>query len=236
MSENYSLKWSDFHANVSQSFGHLRTEDFLQDVTLVTDDNVHTAAHKIVLSACSEYFRNIFKKNKVLNLYVCLDGVSSKELGNIMDYIYFGEVQIHQDDMDRFLEVAQRFKLEGLLYEKKIEIDVAKKKTRAPKLPKKEKEEPNTDLILPTNSQNTASSDLENVNVFDQNLYENMVEQNSEGMYVCKLCDKMMKWKTHMKYHIETHIVGLTFQCQICAKNFKSRNSLNVHRTLYHRA
>ena len=32
----------------------MREEDFLQDVTLVGDDNSQIAAHKLVLSACSE--------------------------------------------------------------------------------------------------------------------------------------------------------------------------------------
>ena len=58
MSEGFNLKWKDFHSNVSKSFGLLREEDYLQDVTLVSDDNKQMSAHKLVLSACSEYFKN----------------------------------------------------------------------------------------------------------------------------------------------------------------------------------
>ena len=32
-----------------------------------------------------------------------------------MDYMYNGEVQIYKEDLDRFLTVAQRLKLEGLI-------------------------------------------------------------------------------------------------------------------------
>ena len=46
---------------------------------------------------------------------MCLDGIRSDDLKNIMDYIYNGEVQIFQENLDRFLTVAQRFKLEGLM-------------------------------------------------------------------------------------------------------------------------
>ena len=115
MSEKFCLKWNDFHANVSNSFGLLRNEDYLHDITIVTDDNEQVAAHKLVLSACGEYFKNIFKRNKNLNLLLCIEGVNSAEFGNILDYIYNGEVQISQENLDRFLEVAQRFQLEGLL-------------------------------------------------------------------------------------------------------------------------
>ena len=88
MSEKFCLKWNDFEANVSSSFGLLRNEDYLHDVTIVTDDNEQIAAHKLVLSACSEYFKNIFKRNKNPNLLLCIEGVSSVDLGNVLDYIY----------------------------------------------------------------------------------------------------------------------------------------------------
>ena len=64
MSEKFCLKWNDFESNVSNSFSLLRNEDYLHDVTIVSDDNEQISAHKLVLSACSEYFKNIFKKNK----------------------------------------------------------------------------------------------------------------------------------------------------------------------------
>merc|ERR1711884_962829 len=89
----------------------------LHDVTLVSDDQQQVSAHKLVLSACSEYFKNIFKHNNKPNAHplLCLGGVSSEDLKNIMDYIYNGEVNIFQDCLDRFLSVAQRLKLEGLM-------------------------------------------------------------------------------------------------------------------------
>ena len=115
MSEKFCLKWNDFQSNVSNSFSLLRNEDYLHDVTIVTDDNEQTTAHKLVLSASSEYFENIFKKNKHSHPLLCLEGVNSKDIRNIMDYIYNGELQIFQEDLDRFLNVAQRLKIEGLL-------------------------------------------------------------------------------------------------------------------------
>ena len=55
MSEKFCLKWNDFLSNVSKSFSLLRNEDYLHDVTIVSDDNEQIAAHKLVLSTCSEY-------------------------------------------------------------------------------------------------------------------------------------------------------------------------------------
>ena len=63
MSGKFNLKWNDFQSNVSKSFSLFRNEDYLHDVTLVSDDHKKVSAHKIVLSACSQYFKDIFKNN-----------------------------------------------------------------------------------------------------------------------------------------------------------------------------
>ena len=64
MSDKLCLKWNDFDSNVCKSFGKLRNEEYLHDVTLVGDDHTQLSAHKLVLSACSEYFKEVFKRNK----------------------------------------------------------------------------------------------------------------------------------------------------------------------------
>ena len=54
-------------------------------------------------------------KNKHSHPLLCLEGLSSGDIRNMMDYMYDGELQIFQEDLDRFLNVAQRLKLEGLI-------------------------------------------------------------------------------------------------------------------------
>ena len=114
MGEKFSLKWNDFQANASNSFRKLRNTDDFYDVTLVSDDHKQVSAHKIVLCASSEYFKNILKNNKHSHPLLCLNDVDANELNNVLDYIYNGELQIHQDHLDQFLQVAHRFQLEGL--------------------------------------------------------------------------------------------------------------------------
>ena len=115
MSEKFCLKWNDFESNVSKSFSLLRNEEYLHDVTLVCDDNSQVSAHKLVLSACSEYFKTIFRNNSHPNPLICLEGVSSPELRNILDYMYNGKANILQEKLDSFLSLAQRLKILGLL-------------------------------------------------------------------------------------------------------------------------
>ena len=44
-----------------------------------------------------------------------MDGINFVEMNNVLDYIYNGELQIYQDDLDRFLQIAQKLQLKGLL-------------------------------------------------------------------------------------------------------------------------
>ena len=123
MAEKFCLKWNDFQTNVSNTFRKLRTSEHFYDVTLVSDDQQQVQAHKVVLSSSSEYFKNILTSNKHSHPMLCLSGVNKEDLKNILDFIYNGEIQIYQNNLDTFLDIAQRFQLEGLIQENKYEAD-----------------------------------------------------------------------------------------------------------------
>ena len=237
MSEKFCLKWNDFQYNVSNSFSLLRNEDYLHDVTIVTDENDQIAAHKLVLSACSEYFRNIFKKNKHSHPLLCLEGVSSKDVRNMMDYVYNGELQIFQEDLDGFLNVAQRLKIEGLITdpddeEKVNNLEPKQVKTeKAPsqKIPSYQTERPERSVIAKINTTNS-----ENFPEVLEQIDENIV-RNADNMWECKACSRSFVRKDHLKQHIETHLEGVSFDCPMCDKTFRSRNSLNVHTVRFHK-
>ena len=124
MGDKFCLKWTDFETNVSKSFGILRNEEYLHDVTLVCDDNSQVSAHKLVLSACSEYFKTIFRNNSHPNPLICLQGISSPELTDILDYMYKGEANIFQENLDNFLSVAQRLQILGAIQSINDDVDV----------------------------------------------------------------------------------------------------------------
>ena len=55
--------------------------------------------------------------------------------------------------------------------------------------------------------------------------------QDSTGMTKTRKGDR----KNNMKNHIETHVEGLSISCEVCGKEFRSRNSYSVHKSLYHK-
>ena len=63
MGENFCLKWNDYDRNLSSTFCEIREDQELLDITLTCDDDKQLRAHKVILSACSPFFRNILRKN-----------------------------------------------------------------------------------------------------------------------------------------------------------------------------
>jgi hypothetical protein len=54
------LKWNSFQSNIVTSFESLWEEEGLVDVTLASDGQC-IRAHKVILSACSPFFRRVFQ-------------------------------------------------------------------------------------------------------------------------------------------------------------------------------
>lgn len=61
-SEKFCLKWNDFESNISSAFCELRNDAELFDVTLACEDDEQMPAHKLVLSACSTFFRSVLRR------------------------------------------------------------------------------------------------------------------------------------------------------------------------------
>ena len=240
MSEKFSLKWNDFNHNVCKTFSSLRHQEEFYDVTLVSDDQQQFSAHKVVLSACSEYFGNVLKKNKHSHPLLCLDGISSKELNSILDYVYHGEAQVFQDDLDRFLSIAEKLKMKGLIEEKNQSQsnnfnenvkEETKSTTKNADIKNDEIEQKDQKFSTIVEIQNNSSMLNLNSSYPDEvkEKIEELIDHVAVNSYICKKCGKHQKRKDVMKKHIETHLEGLSYPCNLCGKTFRSINALKTH-------
>ena len=229
---------NDFFSNVTKTFSKLRKEEDFYDVTLVTDDQKQMSAHKVVLSSCSEYFKHILKQNNHSHPLICLEGIKSNELTNILDYAYNGEVNIQQDDLERFLFVAHRFKLEGLISEEinsfntedtYLDTDIEVSSDN------KAEEIAANQMVMKSTRNETMIQKFEIMNS-EQNLgdldakIQEILRKDFDGKWICTFCGIKSQMKSHIKEHIEVHFNGIRLRCQECDYICGTRKALRCHK------
>ena len=95
-------------------FRDVRTTSDYSDVILISCDLEVFPTHKLVLGASSVFFRKIFDKTKSSQPEIFLRGMGSREVKSLLDFIYFGEANVNQEDLDSFLYCAQELELKGM--------------------------------------------------------------------------------------------------------------------------
>jgi len=112
-SEKFCLKWNDFESNISVAFRELREDKDFFDVTVLCDDD-QIQAHKVILSACSPFFKSVLRRNNHQHPLLYIKGVKFKELQAVLNFMYHGEVNVAQEELNTFLAVAEDLKIKGL--------------------------------------------------------------------------------------------------------------------------
>ena len=237
-SEKFCLSWNDFQATLTNSFKSFQKDGDYHDVTLVTEDMKQLKAHKVILSACSEFFKTILKFNSHPHPLIYLNGVDSTNMQFILDYMYNGEVSIYQDQIDVFLSRAEIMKVSGLTRDdglgplKKTKSEPV----RETPLPneqtfrnKTKMTENNDDGAKPLQSLSkiTETMQMEEMSELDTKLEE--LTGKKDGIWTCKFCGKTAQRKRDLHWHIETHFGNLSLPCGHCDKTFRSKRSIQEH-------
>ncbi|CAH1999173.1 unnamed protein product [Acanthoscelides obtectus] len=112
-SEQFSLCWDNFHKNMSSGMNSLLESEDLVDVTLAVQGKC-LKAHKMVLSVCSPYFKELFKSNPCQHPIVFMKDVSYEALSDLLQFMYQGEVQVSQENLTTFIKTAEALQIKGL--------------------------------------------------------------------------------------------------------------------------
>ncbi|XP_076252161.1 uncharacterized protein LOC143191191 isoform X35 [Rhynchophorus ferrugineus] len=112
-SEQFSLCWDNFHKNMSSGMNSLLENEDLVDVTLAVEGKL-LKAHKMVLSVCSPYFKELFKSNPCQHPIVFMKDVSYVAISDLLQFMYQGEVQVSQDNLTTFIKTAEALQIKGL--------------------------------------------------------------------------------------------------------------------------
>ena len=253
MSEKLCLKWNDFQENVNKAFGRLRNETEFVDVTLACEDGQQVEAHKVILTASSPFFDNLLKKNRHPHPLIYMKGVKFEDLLSIVDFLYCGEANVYQENLDSFLRIAEDLKLKGLTGQQDVNEKMMKPNQReiGPHATFK-----NEELISNTGKshfvleQDTFTSELSQERTLSvqkfvpsdvivqeldakvKSLMDKSQNISSSGSRAstCKVCGKEGQMVA-IRDHIEIkHLEGVSLPCDVCGKICTSRNMLRRHK------
>ena len=234
-SEEFYLRLNDFQENVSTAFRDLRKDCDFTDVTLACMDGHQVEAHKVILSASSPFFQKLLKSNKHAHPLIYMKGMKSEDLMAIVDFLYYGEVNINHEHVDTFLKIAEEFQLKGLngtedgSGEEKEDAENTKKQHYNPIVPSTGIEAQNNKVTKHSASQN--SSVTPQTNPKDQMILNTAVflPKPEFSGDIKELDEKIKSLMCRVENMIrrKKQMEGV-FVCKICGKEALKRN-IKVH-------
>ena len=254
-SEKLCLQWNDFKENITFSFKTLRDDKDFTDVTLACEDGQQIEVHKTVLATTSPFFMELLKKYKHSHPLIYMRGIKSNLLVTIMDFLYHGEANVLQDDLDSFLALAEEFKLRGLTGNSHSDEEQQKETQKSSKRDFGQQPVQQIEQPIPNANHEIQYSDGKNdktvalaytrasleLHNLDEQIRSMITKSDiSAGagkglLATCNVCGKEGSYR-HMPSHVEAnHITGVSHSCDICGKTSRSRDALSHHRAKYHK-
>ena len=155
-----------------------------------------------------------------------MTGIKYQDLEAVMDFLYYGEANVYQENLDNFLMISQELKLKGLSKKEFTEVkEATPESTKEPTLPTQmnspKKESSEFSQISSFSSENDLNQMEEELTLPfpKQELSEEIKEQDNkvnsmmvlsgrlakDGMhksYICQVCQKEGR-RLNIKKHIE---------------------------------
>ena len=252
-SEKLCVKWQDFQYNTAATFRTLRDNPDFADVTLVSEDNNTIKAHRVILASSSPIIKSMFDTIQHSHPLIYMKGIKFKDLLYLVDFIYNGETNINQEDLQGFMGLAQEFKVKGLETKELPEEleNLSTSKTLQSKKPYKStyKMDQIQNIVDPLEFKIPVKVESEkptDIGVFENKTFPNedtiIIQTNaqiselkkkvkamiepSQGGPICKACGhRAAKKKTvYLVSHIESKHMNVGFPCVQCL-NSKMYNS-----------
>ena len=241
MAEKLCLQWNDFKQNISTSFQNLRGDKEFTDVTLACEDGQQVEAHKAILASSSPFFKELLMKNKHPHPLAYMRALRSEDLVAMVDFLYFGEANVFQENLDSFLALADELQLKSL----RTGANETEKEEKPQNPPNNQeqsfrREEFQEKVINPNfsiaalNEKTEISADMQNL---DQKI-KSMITRNDtyvqsgprmRKMATCNVCGKEGPYIS-MPNHVEAnHITGVSHACEICGYISRSSRGLKQH-------
>ena len=241
------LKWNDFQKNITLTFEELRQHSDFADVTLVSEDKQRIEAHKLILACGSDFFTAVLADNKNSHPLIYMRGTKAKVLASVVAFIYQGEVDLPENELDDFIQLATELKVKGVELpeesKKQFEEPSTSSSTReklttnekfetagckiesTPKTTKPKKDISNFDektRDVDSSDENTTVVKFKEENPVLEETIQSLLVRSGQG-WSCSICGKSNRRLAKISRHAETHVelrASLTFApiVKTCAK------------------
>jgi len=257
--EKLCLKWNDFQENAISAFGTLRHDKEFADVILACEDGQQVEAHKAILASSSPFFLNLLKRNKHPHPLIYMRGLKSEDLVAMIDFLYYGEANVFQENLNSFLAAAEELQLKGLMGSTKeagdleynpppikkgahtkvqseqFNLQEARSPDRSNLIENVETEPHREETVAVTDyTVNSELHDLDDTIKSMMQISDKLVDAKHGRVRICKVCGKEGEVGA-IKKHIEgNHITGISHTCNICGTTARTREAIRMHKIRNH--
>jgi len=257
--ETFNLEWNDFDICTRKTFQNLLSDQDFTDITLACVGNKQIKAHKVILSACSPFFRNLILSNPHQHPLVYLRGVKYSDLLSIIQFIYLGQTQVEQNNFDTFMLTAKELEIKGLI----TDLNNREKKHQTPEIqekqePKEQEDWDRSHFQNPTMDDNAIVVDGDEIesnsqqeNEYEGPIYNPFIQSfnfpntprgnfqtkravSHEKRHACDQCDYRGLTPQHVREHKMSIHEGIKFSCDLCDKVYSHPNNLRTHKKTKH--
>jgi hypothetical protein len=202
-----SVTQKDFELCKESSLKDILNEKSFTDVTLACNDDKQVDAHRIILGSQSLFFKRILKVNDRRDILVYLPNVSSDDLEPILQFIYLGQAEIGEQELEKFLMFGKMFEITGLMdlqFNPASEPDIAKK-------------------IMETGYEGDGVL-----------INKSLLKRQPNGKYPCDQCDYQSVHKRSVRRHQDAVHLGIKHSCDECPKEYCDPYELKCHKQSAH--
>ncbi|KAK3888781.1 hypothetical protein Pcinc_007180 [Petrolisthes cinctipes] len=114
--KQYQLRWNTHTSTFVNLLDQFRAQELYCDASLACCGRVYPV-HQVVLSACSEFFSNVFTQASASQQQplVVVQGAGRDEVECLLEFMYTGQVTISRVHLPALLRVASSLQVKGLL-------------------------------------------------------------------------------------------------------------------------
>ena len=256
-SGRYVLTKSDFQSCSSNTLQELFTDNHFSDVTLVSEDEKEIKAHKVILASASSFFRRMLIRYEQQKPLIYLKGIRFSDLQALIRFIYVGEAEINQENLEKFLDSAKLLEIQGIMDESiGSEGRTALMENKVPYV--KEGSKVIKEEITDT-KENTIEETIEETDEVGEDFKEGQFHcaqcdyrtsrrrnltihktkkrcrLSKERKYPCKQCDRAFKKNSSLWRHKKSEHNGMLYKCDDCDYVSKWSSNLSYHKNKLHK-